>query len=185
MPRRTTGAREKLLAAAAELCAESGGHALTLDAVAQRAGVSKGGLLYHFPNKDKLMLALLDHLASEHYGDAKEFRARHPKASLTSSYLATTLTDKPEADPMFAGFYAAVFDSRPLLAAWERYYRAHFAELAKDSDDYTLDAILILAADALSINEAHGITPLNLKQRARVVGRMRELASRRRQESAV
>lgn len=32
---------------------------LTLDAVARHAGVSKGGLLYHFPNKDTLTEAIL------------------------------------------------------------------------------------------------------------------------------
>jgi AcrR family transcriptional regulator len=183
MARPSTGARAKLLAAAADICAESGGHSLTLDAVAQRAGVSKGGLLYHFPSKDALMLALLDHLAAEHYGAVTDHRARHPKQSLTTSYLSTTLGDKPEVDPMFAGFYAAVFDSKALLAEWERHYRTHFETLAKDSDDFTLDVIVTLAADALGINEAHGIAPLTPKQRTRVVARMYQLAARRRQES--
>ena len=32
---------------------------LTLDAVASKADVSKGGLLYHFPNKDALISAMV------------------------------------------------------------------------------------------------------------------------------
>jgi AcrR family transcriptional regulator len=181
MARPSTGVRAKLLCAAADICAESGGHSLTLDAVAQRAGVSKGGLLYHFPSKDALMLALLGHVAAEHYGSVQQHRARHPKHSLTTSYLASTLGNKPETDPMFAGFYAAVFESKALLAEWERNYREHFTALAKDSDDFALDAILTLATDALGISEAHGINPFTSKQRARVVLRMSQLAARRRQ----
>ncbi len=184
MPRPSTGARAKLLAAAADICAESGGHSLTLDAVAQRAGVSKGGLLYHFPSKDALMLALLEHVAAEHYASAHLHRLRHPHQSLTTSYLSATLSDKPQTDPMFAGFYAAVFESKRLLAEWERHYRKYFDTLAKDSDDFTLDAILTLACDALGINEAHGIKLFAPKQRARVIARMTQLATRRRQESA-
>jgi AcrR family transcriptional regulator len=184
MARQSTGAREKLLVAAAELCAESGGHALTLDAVAQRARVSKGGLLYHFPNKDALMLALLDHLAADHYGAVKAYKAKHPKSSLTDSYVSSTLADKPETDPMFAGFYAAMFDSKRVLAQWEHWYHDHFGELAKESDDFALDAIVTLATDALAISEAHGINPFTPRQRARVLARLHQLAARRRQESA-
>lgn len=55
-------ARAKVLRAFAELLVESGERAATLEAVADRAGVSKGGLLYHFPSKDALVDGLLDHL---------------------------------------------------------------------------------------------------------------------------
>lgn len=55
-------ARAKVLRAFAELLVESGERAATLEAVAERAGVSKGGLLYHFPSKDALVDGLLDHL---------------------------------------------------------------------------------------------------------------------------
>jgi AcrR family transcriptional regulator len=41
------------------------GH-VTLDAVAERAGVSKGGLLYHFPTKSDLVRGLLSHYAAAH-----------------------------------------------------------------------------------------------------------------------
>lgn len=38
------------------------GMAATLDAIAQHAGVSKGGLIYHFPSKDHLITALVESL---------------------------------------------------------------------------------------------------------------------------
>lgn len=51
--------RERILDAASELVRELGAARLTLDAVAERAKLSKGGLLYNFPNKDALLLAML------------------------------------------------------------------------------------------------------------------------------
>ncbi|MFF4615626.1 TetR/AcrR family transcriptional regulator [Nonomuraea jabiensis] len=39
-----------------------GAEALTLEAVARRAGVSKGGLFYHFPTKQALVAAMVDRL---------------------------------------------------------------------------------------------------------------------------
>ena len=61
MKKQRANSREKILAAAADVARESGPGNLSLDAVAQRAGVSKGGLLYNFPTKAKLMQALVEH----------------------------------------------------------------------------------------------------------------------------
>ncbi len=51
--------KENLLEAAIRVVREEGAAQLTLDRVAKEAGVSKGGLLYHFPSKDALITALL------------------------------------------------------------------------------------------------------------------------------
>jgi AcrR family transcriptional regulator len=57
--------REALLRAASQVVIDKGVEALTLDAIAQQAGVSKGGLLYHFPNKDALMGGMVEHLIQD------------------------------------------------------------------------------------------------------------------------
>jgi len=48
-----------LLAAANKVVVDRGVDALTLDAVACQAGVSKGGLLHHFPSKEALITAMV------------------------------------------------------------------------------------------------------------------------------
>lgn len=55
-------AREKVLDAFQDLLLTEGERAATLDAVAARAAVSKGGLLYHFKSKDALVEGLLERL---------------------------------------------------------------------------------------------------------------------------
>lgn len=57
--------REALLDAAECVLFERGTQALTLAAVAERAGVSKGGLLYHFPNKEALIKGLVARVIEE------------------------------------------------------------------------------------------------------------------------
>jgi AcrR family transcriptional regulator len=52
--------RARLLEAAIAVAERDGAAHLTLDAVAAQAGVSKGGLLYHFPDKDRLLETLLE-----------------------------------------------------------------------------------------------------------------------------
>ncbi|KSW29400.1 TetR/AcrR family transcriptional regulator [Cellulomonas sp. B6] len=54
--------RDRILDALQDVLLEDGPGGATLDAVAERAGVSKGGLLYHFRSKDDLFEGLLDRL---------------------------------------------------------------------------------------------------------------------------
>ena len=56
--------REVILNAFQDLIVEVGAANVTLDAAAARAGVSKGGLLYHFPSKSELFAGLCDRLAA-------------------------------------------------------------------------------------------------------------------------
>lgn len=58
--RRRQQTREYLLQAAAEVFAERGFHAATLDEVAAAAGFSKGAVYSNFKNKEDLFLALLE-----------------------------------------------------------------------------------------------------------------------------
>lgn len=60
MPGVRGGLRQRLLQAALEVLRQEGLLALTLERVAERAGVSKGGLLHHFPTKEDLLTGLLE-----------------------------------------------------------------------------------------------------------------------------
>ncbi len=71
--------REKLLHAAVQVAVRDGIMAMTLDAVAQEAGVSKGGLLYHFRSKDELIAAMLLHFKEEVQGQLERRIADDPK----------------------------------------------------------------------------------------------------------
>ncbi|WP_202907123.1 TetR/AcrR family transcriptional regulator [Acidovorax sp. SD340] len=57
--------RSQLLGVVRELLVREGLHAVTLDAVAQRAGVTKGGLQHHYRSKQALLDALSDQLFEE------------------------------------------------------------------------------------------------------------------------
>lgn len=69
-----TSARDRVLDAYEELLAEQSERAATLDAVAARAGVSKGGLLYHFASKEALASGVLDRFADLIEDDIRRMR---------------------------------------------------------------------------------------------------------------
>lgn len=72
--------REHLLAATLTLARS--GAALSLEAAARAAGVTKAGLMYHFHTKQELMTAVIDHLM-DHY--EAELTRRLPSSSAEAS----------------------------------------------------------------------------------------------------
>ena len=60
---RTRAMRSRLLEATVELLAERGWSGTTTTLVSKHAGVSRGAQLHHFPTKDALVLAAVEHLS--------------------------------------------------------------------------------------------------------------------------
>ncbi|MDQ8041603.1 helix-turn-helix domain-containing protein [Cellulosimicrobium sp. XJ-DQ-B-000] len=85
-------ARAKVLRAFASLLVEQGERAATLEAVAERAGVSKGGLLYHFGSKDALADGLTEHLRELTAADVEAMRAA-PAGAVDYLIRTSTLVD--------------------------------------------------------------------------------------------
>ena len=68
-------ARDRVLDAFERLLVDRGERAATLDAVAREAGVSKGGLIYHFPSRDAMVEGLLDRMHARAAQDEALMRA--------------------------------------------------------------------------------------------------------------
>lgn len=70
MPRDGRATREKILQAAQDLVLDHGFGGMSLDAVIDRAGITKGAFFYHFASKQALARALVERYAAadlEHY----------------------------------------------------------------------------------------------------------------------
>lgn len=89
MPR--PSAREQILDAYEMILIDEGPGAVTLDAVAGRAAVSKGGLLYHFASKDALRDGLVDRLDA--FSEEDIASAHAAPDGIVRYYLRTSVTD--------------------------------------------------------------------------------------------
>lgn len=89
--------RDRILDAYEDVLAVEGERYATLDTVAAKAGVSKGGLLYHFPSKDRLAGALCDRLLELAADDVEKMRAADDGPAryyIRSSHYAGTPLDR-------------------------------------------------------------------------------------------
>jgi AcrR family transcriptional regulator len=95
--------RDRILAASVQVALRDGVSAMTLDAVAKEAGVSKGGLLYHFSSKDELIAAMLQHHAGriQKAIEARMARDENPRGRWFRA-LIETIHGSGGADPVMA-----------------------------------------------------------------------------------
>lgn len=73
MARPRTIDRERVLKSAEQLVQRAGATAMTLEAVAKEAGITKGGLQYCFGSKDDLITALIDRWIAAFDCELKEY----------------------------------------------------------------------------------------------------------------
>lgn len=111
--------KELIFEACSRILRRDGLASLTLDAVAEEAQLSKGGLLYHFPNKVALIESLF-----EYHNDKFEVRLQQlakEEGETTGAWLRAYAVASVEqiTDPDNASLYASLF------AAEERYASAH------------------------------------------------------------
>ncbi|HEY8588968.1 MAG TPA: helix-turn-helix domain-containing protein [Naasia sp.] len=86
MAQHRDSARERILTAFQELLITTSGAGASLDAVAREAGVTKGGLLYHFGSRESLVSALLDR--AEALGAEELERMRTAPDGAAAHYVA-------------------------------------------------------------------------------------------------
>jgi AcrR family transcriptional regulator len=166
-------ARERLLDAAERLVLETGAAHLTLDAVAKFAGVSKGGLLYHFPSKDSLLEAMLArYFAQIDAQVAARCRVRRGKRSVGAEFRERmkVLLELP-ADRRAAGaaLMAASADKPELMAQCRARYRGLIDGMRRLPGGFERSALVLLAVSGLVFGELLQLSPYTPAERSRLV----------------
>jgi len=87
-------ARDKVLDAFQQLLIEHGERETTLDAVARAAGVSKGGLIYHFNSREALIDGLLGRLTALANADLDQMRVA-PEGQVAYYIRTSARADSP------------------------------------------------------------------------------------------
>lgn len=177
--------RQQLLEVAADLCVEKGAAGLTLDAVASAAGVSKGGLLHHFPSKADLMVGLMDDLLARLEAAIREAMQVDPEphGRFTRAYVAVTLSPAGVAEEARWKAMTIPLLAEPALRARWSQWIARQAELHVGTDS-SLDCELVrFALDGVwlaSVLESHPMgneRASELRQRLFDLSRNRTAAS--------
>lgn len=167
------GSREAILDAAEALIRESGVNRMTLDAVAARAGLSKGGLLYNFPSKNALLRGMI-----ERFVETLKAPSDGSVASRVAEARLAKLETHAEGDERASHSMLAAIAANPtLLDPIREAHATLWAEIkARDKDpDTALTAWL--AVEGLCFFELFATSPLTLEERARTIARLKAMAA--------
>jgi AcrR family transcriptional regulator len=147
MAQHRDSARESILTAFQELLIDTSGTGASLDAVAKSAGVTKGGLLYHFGSRDGLETALIDRL--ETLAEAEYERMRTAAHGAAAYYVSLAeYVNSPLDRATLAGGSLARRNPRAHAVIVES-RRRYFAILNDDLQDPELARATMLLADGL------------------------------------
>lgn len=162
MARSSDDTRRALLDAAYRVIKENGAAHLTLDAIAQVANVSKGGLLYHFPSKHALLSALvedeLERLTTQ-LSEATQAEGADQPGSLTRAWVrhgfASLMTEMLDFG-VSSGALAVVAEDPQLINPARNWFQELGERLQNDGIDPVLATIVRLAVDGMSLSALLG-----------------------------
>lgn len=143
--------RSKLIECAARIITEKGPNAVTIQAVADAAGVTKGGLLHHFKNKNQLSEAVSRYFIEQLDTEISKLMAEDSVeyGRFTRAYINSIWKDVAsgqEEQLIFFAFYAL---SEPQLKSMYNEWMKEKQKLHHNTDSDKMLQVLRYAADGI------------------------------------
>jgi AcrR family transcriptional regulator len=179
----TTVMRDKLLDAAEAVVVRQGIANLTLESVAAEAGLSKGGLLHHFPTKDRLIEGMVIRCAEhwracsmEAYEQAAEGPGRMARG-LINHGLSDAKSWTEQCRRSSAAVFAALAQNPALIEPMRAAYADVRERLVEDGLPAGVGEAVAAAIDGLWLYSVIGL-PVDQAQLVRMRAALEEMLAR-------
>jgi AcrR family transcriptional regulator len=179
MGRHSDSSREKIIEAAEQVVIESGTRRLTMEAVSAKSGVSRGGILYHFRDKQALLTAMLDRFIERAKARRAQKREELPEAAdreILAHLLARLEILDNSRQAGAATFFALAAHDPRLLSPIKEEYRKLLIDLTAGGLRFERAAIIALATDGLQLLELLLVSPFDPDERRRIIEELTLLA---------
>jgi AcrR family transcriptional regulator len=180
----TNELQNTLLDAAEAVVVRQGIANLTLDAVAGEAGMSKGGLLHHFPTKDSLVEALVTRAAEgwracymAAYEDTPEGPGRMTRA-LLGHCLSDTQGWTEQVRHGSSAVFAALAQNPSLIEPMHAVHNDLHRRVTADGLPPGVGEAVVAAIDGLWLDWVLGLAPVDPERLARVRLALEDLLAR-------
>lgn len=180
--------RTKILEAAVRVAERDGAGRVTLEATAEEAGLTRGGMMYHFRDRDALALAMQRHVAAGWEAKLVEVAGKSAEeataAERVAAYIsvATTSSTRAEVELLHVTGHDPVL--REPLDNVQRRWTPSAHDAATDPEALRW-FVACLAADGLWSHDSLGSDPLPQNLRAELTARIVDLAHNGWERSAV
>lgn len=165
--------KDRVLDAAEAVVLRSGIANLTLEAVASEAGVSKGGLLHHYPSKDSLVEGMVVRCAERWRTDVLAlYEQTPPGPGRMARALLNELRDTDawceHCEQSSSAAFAALMQNPKLIEPLRETYETIRGRFADDGLDAGVGETILLAMDGLWLNRVLGLAKVDGPRMSRV-----------------
>lgn len=159
--------RDLILDAAEKIAIHEGIVNLTLDGVAKLSGVSKGGLLYHFPSKEALIEAMMQRLDIRMTDEFNALRLKYPDTPDRDAriYVQQALNN-PRPERLVASILVVAASAPGKVEFLKRITASRMSKIANVSPQAK---IACLAADSLWLFEFLGLSTYSEAERQELI----------------
>lgn len=147
MGRKPTISRDGLLTIAEDIVNAEGPQALTIDALAKAAGISKGGVQYSFASKDDLIKGLVDRWTTQFDALIDDVENSSP-TGFVRSYIAAMRSSQAAIDAKMAGLMIAYMQNPQNRLYTAQWYRSVLHKMGQ-SQEAQAARIAFLAVEGL------------------------------------
>ena len=141
--------RQRILDAAETLARSLGPANISLDAVAAAAGVSKGGLLYHFPSKARLLEGLVACHMEQLDAALQQQASSGRKNAVIQSYLQFFLDEQERGTSPPSGLLVALAENPDMLRPLREHSTVFLDRIQSNATDPNLATLAYLAVQGL------------------------------------
>ncbi|WP_250461063.1 TetR/AcrR family transcriptional regulator [Microbulbifer litoralis] len=150
--------KDGIIRAAEDVVRERGARRLTLDAVAEQCGLSKGGLLHHFRTKQSLLKAMLEAATARESELTAEFAAAGcGDGGTLSARIESLFALMADDESLPRSLIAAVAEDPALLEPIKAKEARIRREVCESSSDPELALLLLCAARGLFLGRVFGV----------------------------
>jgi AcrR family transcriptional regulator len=165
--------RDTIVEQALQAIGEQGVGALTYEMIAEQSGLTKAGIVYHFPTKDDLLSAVVEKVTREWDDEAVSLLDgsfdEATDSERASAYLQTLLNGNRTSSELVLAAETMAGDSRH--PAWERLR----SKWVPNESSTVWEQVAILAAVGLWFSDATEYLTLSAKARADVLDAVRRV----------
>lgn len=115
--------------------------------------MSKGGLLYHFPSKNRLMKALVEDYLSRFDAALSAEEGKGRPDAVICAYIARFLTERQRAAKPASGLLAAMAEDPDMLAPVRRFERDFLTRIRANASDPQMATLAFLAIQGIRAME--------------------------------
>ena len=156
MGRKPTITRGQLLDIAEEIVRTEGAKALTVEALARAAGISKGGVQYSFSSKDELVRALIERWTSQ-FDAILNTDETLSAVDLIRSYIRSMRASQPAMNAKMAALMSTYLQNPANMLETRQWYQGVFDRIGTASAEAQAARVAFLAVEGLFLLRIVGI----------------------------